>query len=470
MGEGLTRRELAARAAAGGAALALPGWLLAGEAGARPSPALRELRRQVKGPMLMPRNSAGLVFNSRYAAVRPMAVVQAVSAADVQACVRWAARRNVPIRARSGGHSYASYSTVAGGLVVDLRRLNGVSLSGATVSAGAGTHLIDLYAALARRGATVPGGTCPTVALGGLALGGGMGLASRRFGLTCDNVTAMQIVTADGRVRWIDSDSDPDLFWACRGGGGGNFGIVTQLRMRARRVSSASWFRVTWPWSQASEAIAAWQAFAPHAPPELTSIMSLAAGGSVSAQGQFFGSESALRRLVAPLTRVDGANLSTGSAGYLAMMQRWAGCAGESIGHCDAWDPQPFAAASDYVATPLSAAGRRAAIGLAGNGGGTLLFDAYGGAINRVRPASTAFVHRDQLFCIQYYSGSASASWVASARRAMRPYTSGQSYQNYIDPDQADWRTAYYGANLQRLGAIKAHYDPDGLFRFPQAI
>jgi len=468
VGEGLTRRELAGRLAAGGAALALPGWVLAGEAGARPSPALRELRRQVKGPMLLPRNSAALVFNSRYAGIRPMAVVQAQSAADVQACVRWAARNDVPIRARSGGHSYAGWSTVSGGLVVDLRRLDSVSLSGGTVSAGAGTHLIELYSALARRGATVPGGSCPTVALGGLALGGGMGLAGRLYGLTCDNVTAMQIVTADGRVRWIDADSDPDLFWACRGGGGGNFGIVTQMRLRARRAPRVSFFRVTWPWSQAGDAIAAWQAFAPDAPPELTSIMSLAQGGSVSAQGQYFGSESALRRLIAPLTRIDGANLRTGSAGYLAMMQYWAGCGGESVARCDAWNPQPFAAGSDYVATPLSPAGRRAAMAL--TQGGTLLFDAYGGAINRVRPGATAFVHRDQMFCIQYYSGTGSSSWVASARRAMRPYTSGQSYQNYIDPDQANWQTAYYGSNLSRLRAVKAHYDPDGLFRFPQAI
>jgi FAD/FMN-containing dehydrogenase len=461
----LSRRELMA-----GAAAAAAGWVLASDADALAGPSLRRLAREVRGPVLTPRTSAALVFNERYASVRPLAVVQAVDAADVQACVRWAARRGVRITARSGGHSYAGYSTVRDGLVVDLRRLDRVSLSGRTVTAGPGTHLIALYAALARRGATVPGGSCPTVALGGLALGGGMGLAGRRFGLTCDNVTALQVVTADGRVRRADADANADLFWACRGGGGGNFGIVTGLQLRAHRVSRAAWFSISWPWSQASEALAAWQELAPHAPDALTSIFTLAADRRVSALGQWFGSEAALRRLLTPLTRVAGASLSMGTLPYLALMQRWAGCAGQSIDRCQAWAPERFDAGSDYVAKPLSAAGRRAAIAAAASGGGTLLFDAYGGAINRVKPGATAFVHRDQLFCIQYYSGSADRGWVRRARAAMRPHVSGQAYQNYMDPQLREWEHAYYGRNLDRLRQVKAAVDPDRLFRFAQGI
>jgi FAD/FMN-containing dehydrogenase len=464
----LTRRELAARVAVGGAALALPGWALVGTAGARTSPALRRLARAVRGPVLTPGSSQGIVFNERYASIRPLAVVRAASAADVQACVRWAAAENVRITARSGGHSYAGYSTVRGGLVVDLRALDSVSLSGSTVTAGAGTHLMDLYSALARHGATVPGGSCPTVALGGLAPGGGMGLAGRRFGLTSDSVTAVRIVTADGALRTADAKTNRGLFWASRGGGGGNFGIITSFQLRARRVSSAAWFSVSWPLDQASEALAAWQHFAPHAPDALTSIFTLAPN-RVSALGQYFGSEGKLRALLEPLTRVSGAQLSTGTAGYLALMQRWAGCAGESIGACDTFRPAGFAAGSDYVARPLSARGRAAAIAAAASGG-TLLLDSYGGAINRVKPDATAFVHRDQLFCIQYYAGSGSTAWVRRARRAMRPYVSGASYQNYIDPNLDDWRQAYYGENFKGLQLIKATVDPGQLFHFAQGI
>jgi FAD/FMN-containing dehydrogenase len=295
-----------------------------------------------------------------------------------------------------------------------------------------------------------------------------MGLAARRFGLTSDSVTAVRIVTADGRLRTADADTNAGLYWACRGGGGGNFGIITSFRLRARRVSSAAWFSISWPLSEASPALDAWQRFAPHAPDALTSIFTLA-GNRVSALGQYFGSEAKLRALLGPLTAVAGAQLSTGTAGYLALMQRWAGCAGESVSACGTFTPQGFAAGSDYVARPLSARGRAAAIAAAASGG-TLLLDSYGGAINRVKPSATAFVHRDQLFCIQYYAGSGSAAWVNRARRAMKPYVSGEAYQNYIDPNLDDWRAAYYGANWQRLQLVKATVDPGRLFHFAQGV
>src|ERR671930_335071 len=165
---------------------------------------IRALAREVRGPVLRPRDSSGLVYDERWWARRPRAAVQALDTADVQAVVRWSARTGVPIAVRSGGHSYGGWSTIEGGVVLDLRRLRGVSVRGGHATAGPGTRLIDLYAALAPRGARVPAGTCPTVALGGLALGGGMGLAGRQLGLTCDRVAALRLVTADGRARTVD--------------------------------------------------------------------------------------------------------------------------------------------------------------------------------------------------------------------------------------------------------------------------
>jgi FAD/FMN-containing dehydrogenase len=460
----LSRRELLAA----GGALAVSSLLPVGRAGAQASPAVRALAGDVKGPVLTPRTSASLVFNERYASIRPLAVVQATSVADVQACVRWAAREGVRVTARSGGHSYAGYSTARDGLVVDLRRLDRVSLSNGTVTAGPGVHLMDLYSALARRGATVPGGSCPTVGLGGLALGGGMGLAGRRFGLTCDNVTALEIVTADGRVRRCDARDERELFWACRGAGNGNFGIVTGLQLRAHRVTSAAWFALSWPAEQGDEALDAWQRLAPHAPRALTSILTIA-DGRVSAAGQWFGTEASLRRVLAPLTRVDGASLRTGTAGYLALMQRWAGCAGDTTAQCTTFSPTPFDAASAYVSEPLPASARRTAIALTEGGEGTLLLDAYGGAINAVDVDATAFVHRDELFCIQFYSGSSDADWLARARRALAAHTAG-AYQNYMDPQLEDWGSEYYGPHLPRLREIKRMVDPGRMFRFRQAV
>jgi hypothetical protein len=346
---GLDRRELLAGAAGGLLAGSLPfdaSALLAERVPAEPalsSQAARALRSAVRGRVYLPRspgyNAARLVYNLRYDGARPEAVVQQLDTRDVAAIVRWARRFDVRVVARSGGDSYAGYSTTSGGVVVDLSRMRGVRVANGRATVGAGAQLIDLYAALAGRGLVVPGGTCPSVGITGLALGGGHGLSGRRFGLTSDNLLGATIVTADGRIRQVDQNSDEDLYWACRGGGGGNFGIVTSLTLQAHRADGAAWFFISWPWAAAGQAFAAWQAFAPDAPPALTSIFSLATTGvagspRVSALGQYFGSEAALRRLISPLTRVGGANLSTGRSSMLALALRWAGCADESLRAC----------------------------------------------------------------------------------------------------------------------------------------
>ena len=499
----LDRRELLAGGAAGLLAGALPleaGALervLAGPA-ALPRPAARALRSAVRGPVLFPRspgyNSARLVYNSRYSGVRPEAVVQPRDTRDVQAVVRWADRYKVRLTARSGGHSYAGYSTIANGVVVDLSRISGVRVSNGKATVGPGAQLIDVQRRLTRRGLSTPSGSCPSVGIAGLTLGGGHGLAGRRFGLTTDNLVSATIVTADGQIRQVDADTNEDLYWACRGGGGGNFGIVTSLTLQTHRARSAAYFFISWPWSQAGEALAAWQGFAPEAPAGLTSIFSLGtSGGSgsprVTALGQFFGSPSALRRLVRPLARVSGAQVQVGQESYFDLVLRWAGCSGEGYRACHTRGTSPggrlpregFFAKSDYFDKKLPARGRQTMISWIERrqrnpslGSGALLLDAYGGAYNRPAADATAFVHRDMLFSLQYgaYPGSRSASksWINGVWRALRPYVSGQAYQNYIDPQLSTWQRAYYGSNLARLRQIKKDVDPDFRFRFRQAI
>jgi len=453
-------------------------------AGAASDPRLRELARSVRGPVLTPSSvayaRARLPFNKRYDGVRPLAVAQPVNARDVQQVVLWARKHRVRLAARSGGHSYAGYSTTTG-VLVDLSRLNAIRLSGWIATVGAGARMIDIYQALGRRGVTIPGGSCPTVGLGGLALGGGVGLASRRFGTTSDNVVSLGVVTADGRFRTCTPKQNADLFWACRGGGGGNFGIVTGFRLRARRISNVSWYAASWPWSQAEEVVRAWQAFAPHAPDALFSLCSLGKGTRPGIQsfGQFFGSEAQLRALLRPLTSVSGASLSTGTSSYFDAQLRWAGCLGESPAACRVPRRSAFAAKSDYANVPLRADGIATIVRwidrVSGFRSGSLLLDAYGGAINRVKPDTTAFVHRDALFSMQYlvYWADASApalDWIRGFYAAMRPHVSGFAYQNYIDPELTTWKHAYYGANYARLAHVKRRYDPDFFFRFPQAI
>jgi FAD/FMN-containing dehydrogenase len=501
---GLDRRELLAGAAGGLVAGALPldaAALLADSVQAEPAlsrRAARALRSAVRGRIYLPRtpgyNAARLVYNVRYDGARPEAVVQPLDTRDVAAVVRWANRFGVRVVPRSGGHSYAGYSTTARGVVVDLSRMSGVRVASGRATVGAGTQLIDVYSALARRGLLVPAGTCPSVGITGLALGGGHGLSGRRFGLTSDNLLGATIVTADGQIRQVDQNSNEDLYWACQGGGGGNFGIVTSLTLQAHRAGGAAWFLMSWPWAAAGQALAAWQAFAPDAPGALTSIFSLATSGGrgsprVTALGQFFGSEAALRRLIRPLTRVGGASVSAGSSSMMALALRWAGCVDEGLRACHTRGTSPggrlpresFFGKSDYFSRPLPARGRQVMIDWIERrqrnpslGSGALLFDSYGGAYNRPAADATAFAHRDMLFSLQYYAGGgpagATRAWINGVWRALRPFASGQAYQNYIDPQLTTWQRAYYASNLARLRQVKQTYDPDFRFRFAQAI
>jgi FAD/FMN-containing dehydrogenase len=428
--------------------------------------------------------TAAHVFDPRFDHVLPDAVARPVDGADVRDAIRFCTGKGIGVRARSGGHSYAGYSTAAHGVVLDLRKLNTITVDAhaGTATVGAGVQLIDLYSRLAQAGVTVPGGSCPSVGIAGVTLGGGFGLAARHLGLTIDSLQAVRIVTADGMLRSVDGQSDPDLLWALKGGGGGNFGVVTEFTFATHPIpASSTFFKVSWPWSSAGAAIEAWQSWAPHANEKVTATLHVeSAGPDLYTTGQYLGSSSDVPGLVAPLMTVEGASLSVNAEhSYMDIQLLLAGCEGRTLAWCHTSGAAPggqmpreiFQAKSDYVLTPLPAAGRSAMIaGAEATGSGAFLCDAYGGAIARVDADQTAFVHRRPLFCIQYYSGVAATGWVHQAWTKMRPFVSGGAYQNYIDPDLQGWEQAYYGANLARLKQTRTRVDPDHYFNFPQAI
>ena len=420
-----------------------------------PKSRIGALRDAVRGPVYVPGqhgyNAARVVFNTRWDAIKPPAVVKVRDTADVRAVVRWAERYDVPLVSRSGGHGYNGNSTSSKAVVVDLSNLRSIRYADGLATIGPAAHLGDVYTRLAAHGVTIPAGSCPTVALGGLVLGGGMGLAGRAMGLTLDRVRSFDVVTADGERRKID---DGELFWALRGGGG-SFGIVTAVRLRTRHVTTAAYFSIGY--GDREEALARWDAFAPSAPDELTCILSLTSSGA-NAFGQYLGSEARLKQLIRPL----GGTPTTGSAPYLAVQRRWAGSGGGR---------STFAASSLYVTKKLSANARRAFLAAADTGAG-LLLDAYGGAINRPSRSATAFPHRDARFSVQILSYTdipTARTRVKAARRLIAPYGNG-AYANYGDPDLTNAIRSYYGANLERLRRVKHDVDPANRFRPSQGI
>jgi hypothetical protein len=513
----LKRRTFLAAATAGAAVVAAPAIARAASPGiaaraAGPSPAdWTALAMDLSGTLVRPGESAystaRLLFDPRFDGQRPAGIAFVKSAHDVSTCLAFVRKFKIPFAARSGGHSYAGWSGSTG-LIIDVSNLKTVAVSGTTAVTGAGARLIDFYHALAAKGRAVPGGSCPTVGIAGLTLGGGIGVTARAHGLTCDSLESLQIVTANGAV--LTATADPkqhsDLFWACQGGGGGNFGVVTSFTFRTTAAPSPCLFFMSWPWSQAARVIAAWQSWAPHAPDALWSNLHLSArpGGStpaITVGGTYLGSVKDAASLIDQLWAKVGSrpptwNLSNPEP-YLNAMLVEAGCS--SLGYQACHLPSyvsggklgrvPQFTKSDFFTTPLSGAGISTLLagivalqkvhGAAGGVGG-VAFDALGGAVNRVKPGATAFVHRNALFGAQYttdWANGAGAAgianqetWLRKFWKSMRGHASGQAYQNYIDPELTSWRTAYYGGNYSRLVAIKKKYDPGFLFKFPQAI
>ena len=478
----LTRRQLLLR----GTALALGAVPFADAlaAAAPPTGIFRELDKQLRGDVVQRGasgyNAARVLYDTRFDGVKPQAIAFCESLADVQKAVRWARRHNVRIVPRSGGHSYAGYSTTSG-VIVDVSRLHAISVTAdGRAAVGAGAQLLPVYTALAARGRMIPGGSCPTVGIAGLTQGGGIGLSGRKFGLTCDNLLEATVVLADGSVAVANAHQHADLFWALRGGGGGNFGIVTRFVFRTHPASDVTTYSLEWPWADAKKVVQAWQQLAPDAPDGLASVLNLSAAvgattPSITSGGQFFGSEAALRAVLAPLaTAGTPTRYTVTPRTFLGAVHYFAGGGGGR---------STFAAKSSIGNKPLTPAGIDALLGqlearrTTGTGSGVVLFDAWGGAINRVAKAKTAFVHRDALFSMQYlaYWGAAepaapNVAWLRRCHAAMRPYVSAFAYQNYIDADLSTWPNAYYGSNLPRLRQVKRKYDPHNVFHFRQSI
>ena len=462
----------------------------------------RTLGASLDGSLVLPQDpryaSARIVYDLRFESATPQAIAYCASATDVQRSVDFARGHAVTPIPRCGGHSYGGYST-GSGLGIDVSPMSNVAISGAVATVGAGARLIDLYAGCAAAGMLVPGGSCPTVGISGLALGGGIGVVGRRYGLTCDQIRSLSAVTADARLLGVSADSEPDLYWASRGGGGGNFAIVTEFELSAYPIPPLTLFELEFPWGAAGELLGAWQRWIADAPAELWSNCLLVAGGGgtgAKTAGVYAGAQSGLAPLLASLVSAVGTQpLSQFSAAndYMTAMLAEAGCSDLSVAQCHLPSVNPagvlarssLIAKSQYVATPFSDAALSAATNaiegfqneLPALGGG-LAFDSYGGAINAVAPDATAFVHRNALCQIQLsVSGALDAastagaqSWLASSADALSPYCDGQSYQNYIDPTLSDWLDAYYGTNLPRLVSVKREYDPDDVFHFAQSI
>ncbi len=475
-----------------GAALPLPG---GPSTPPTPHPDWARLRSRLQGALILPGDpryaAARLSYNSLFDGRLPAAVARCARPEDVQRCVALAAACRMPIAARGGGHSYAGYSTPQDGLVVDLSGMAGVEVRpDGTATIGAGARLIDAYAALARAGRCLPAGSCPTVGIAGLTLGGGVGVLARKLGLTCDRLVAARVVTADALLRTASAGREPDLFWALRGGGGGNFGIVTTFIFATAPAPDLTVFSLRFPPGSAGAVLGAWQHWAPAAPDELWSNCIVSAGEPPVCRvgGSFAGRAAALEPLLDELVRRAAARPLRRSArelGCLDAMRYFGGCSSRTVGQCRLQGDgagqlarEAFVASSRILARPVADPGRIESL-LHRPPGIDLLFDALGGAAGRVAAGATAFPHRAAIATVQIYASAEGGRRhpAGGAARAVAEVGSGLgallgtgAYVNYIDPEMPDWAAACYGPNLGRLRQVARRYDPQAVFAFPQGL
>ncbi|WP_035303889.1 FAD-binding oxidoreductase [Actinokineospora inagensis] len=500
----LSRRSLL-RASAG-AAIATAATAAAGPVW--PS-AWEQLRRNLQGTLVLPGSAdypqAKQLHFAEFDAVNPSAIAYCASARDVVTSVCFAQDHGIRVTARSGGHSPAGYSLTDGGLVVDLSRLRSVTSGPSSVVIGPGVQQVDALNALWPQGLGIVGGLCPTVGAGGFIQGGGIGMLTRKHGLGCDHLLGADVVLADGRLVHTSAAREPDLFWALRGGGGGNFGIVTAFEVTPVPVNRMINFSTSWAWADAADVIRGWQQWAVDAPLELGSGMVVqltdAAPGAVPVVlvfGAWSGSPAALETALDDLASRVGHAPTSRTAQDLtyrdAMMQRY-NCSERTVDQCHRVGTTPVAqlpradftiersrlfgaamstTAVDELLTAFDA-DRRAGHLRAIHGAGL-----FGGTANTVAPDATAFVHRDAQFSMAVSTSlagsapaaqerSAALAWAATGFGALSRYSTS-TYQNFIDPYLDGWQTSYYGANYARLVDVKHQYDPNRFFTFPQAI
>jgi FAD/FMN-containing dehydrogenase len=411
--------------------------------------------------------------NPAYRAVRPRLVVLCRSVPDVVRTIAYATATGDRLVPRGGGHCFAGRSSTDG-IVLDLSGLGGIFVTDRVATIGAGARLKQVYTALQAYGRTLPAGCGPTVGITGLTLGGGIGLLGRKHGLTCDRLVGAQVVLPDGSVVECDREHAPDLFWALRGAGGGQFGVVTSLRFDT--VAEPTTTRIEGRWSGVAldELVAAWQAWAPDAPDELTANLTLESAPGVPVQAVLFGASTLQEDPTGELLRE-----FADQAGVAPTIELRAGLPYHHLKDTFA-DLEPpdvpertlrirseffsHSMADRTLASLLTQLGEPRTTGRR-----QLTFTAMGGAYNKVAEDATAFAHRGERFLLEHIADAADP-WVDRSWATAHADGSGRVYPNFPDPALDDWAAAYHAGNYPRLAAVKNAYDPHRFFDFPQAI
>jgi len=434
--------------------------------------AIRKLASQLTGRIITADSSeyesARLVFNRAFDQ-RPALIVRCGGASDVARALDFAQRHQLPLAVRGGGHSRAGFGVCVGGMVIDLSAMQQVTVdrNQRIARAEGGCLVRDLDQATTRLGLATTSGGCPTVGIAGYTLGGGEGVLMSKYGAACDNLVSAQMVTVDGRQVEASQTSNPDLFWAIRGGGG-NFGVVTSFEYRLHPVTEV--LSGTLAYSAGPDVLSMFARFVKTAPDEMNVIAEAlpAQGGQrVLIHARYVGSARVGNDLLQPL-RVPLKPLVDNMRNMSYLESQAGGFLPAPFAHfqTNLFLPDLTSAAVEVITTAINHAPPQFRV---------LIVPLYG-AISRIAVSETAFPLRqpgyevDMLGSWSTPTEEASAvHWVKALRDNLKPFGRG-TYVNQLGETSEDLVRAAYGPNYARLVAIKQKFDPTNVLRFNQNI
>ena len=469
---------------------------------------LKAAQTQLRGYIVLPSepayNADRMLFNPLFDAY-PSMIVYCMVESDVAIALQLAQQGSAPFTVRSGGHCTAGFSAGAG-VLIDVSNLDSVHIDTDAPSAtvGCGLNFGDFRAALAPYGLHVPGGECDDVCIGGYVQGGGYGFTSVTYGMNCDNVESMRVMLADGRIVTANGGQNADLWWAVRGGTGGNFGVLLTVTYQLRPLGNVFGWAIIWPLGNEQEianAVAGFmllqqQYMRTAASPNLNIQVSLCyqpgiLGGLplppapmypyLMVRGIWVGNAEDGTAAIAPLSASPGAvvqwtdetDFDTLNASLLNVPY---GMPCFATG-----TPMPFEdKASRIVSHDWSAAEWRSLLDYfvtTPNPYSYFYMEFYGGAINAYPAWGSAFVHRDAVFNAvldvfwwQEADRAASQAFLVGWMDLMEPLYNGHVYQNYPRLDDPNYAYKYWGDAQPSLWDVKQKYDPGNVFTFAQAV
>lgn len=441
---------------------------------------LQAFRASLRGQSLCPDEQGYNVTRAVHNAAidrRPAVIARCVDAADIVACVRFAREHDLLTSVRGGGHSIAGKSVCDGGLMIDLSTMKGIRIDPTARIARAepGLTIGEFDREIQAFGLATTMGVISATGISGLTLGGGIGWLSGKYGLACDNLISVDVVTADGSRLTASAEENGDLFWGMRGGGG-NFGIATSLVYRLHEVGPVFGGGVLYPADKAAEVLRFYREFSSACPDELSTQvgrLTMPDGAQVvGVAGCYCGSPARGEKVLAPL-RAFGSPVGDlfGTIDYVQMQTMF-----------DAWFPR---GRQSYWKANFIRGLSEDAIEVFGEYAATTpspystapWFEHLHGAVTRVGPTETAFAHREHpynLLVLSSWEEPADAeeniAWTRACWDAMRPFMAAGAYVNYLEEEADPRGRDAYGANYDRLVALKRKYDPTNFFRMNHNI